>query len=405
VPCCVQVGTHTRLNVVVSPDALLAPEPPHASITPQPTVTASCISQPTHKPPDPPQPAASPLTPQPCDEPTHTPNGAPTLPTHEPTHLADEPHCQARSSCGTRLASVSPGSLVRVTGIAQRSARGGLILTACDADVELLGAAAPAHTPPPVAAPLPPRFHLTPNTVGWQRALLRMGCGAYNTLTWRGGDPLPVPPTRACWLLPASDVAALALAQQQTELRAAGWRLLTCDPTMLCALSNKLRFREHAARRGLLQYLPRHYDTPHEASYPCVIKAAVGEYGRHVHIVPSREEAVQRWRVAHASSHTRRSGGAEPDGEGAAADELEDGWLLQELVVGCVEHSASLLVVRGEIVGAVVTEYTYAEVRCTTRQGRVIGVVALLHHPRAWQLGMSVTCLWLTGDGGDVAHG
>lgn len=268
--------------------------------------------------------------------------------------------CAARRMSGTRLGSVIPGSLVRVSGIAQRSTRGGLVLTARDSGVELL-AAASSHVPPPVAAPLPPRFHLTPNTVGWHRALQRMGIGAYNSLTWRGGEPLPAPPTRGCWLLPASDLAALAIARQREQLAALGWRLLTCAPRLVSALSNKLRFRELAASRGLLAHLPRHFLTPADATFPCVLKAAVGEFGRHVHILRTREEAELRWDVAlrWQQRRGRRGGGADADDAAEAADE-EEGWLLQELIAGRVEHSASLLVVDGAIVGAVVTEYTYA---------------------------------------------
>jgi len=139
------------------------------------------------------------------------------------------------------------GSVLRAAGVPMRTprvgSRGGVLsLVAAAQDVQLL-----RHTPQPDSVPLaphvpppPPRFHLTPNTVRWHRALGLLNVGAHNTFGWRGGLPLPLPPppppgttTRlGPWLLPASDAAALAIAQQQEELRAAGWRLLTCGATL-----------------------------------------------------------------------------------------------------------------------------------------------------------------------------
>ena len=81
----------------------------------------------------------------------------------------------------------------------------------------------------------------------------------------------------------------------QDELRRLGWRLLTCEAAVVCALSNKASLRRLAEARGLDAYLPRHYSSVREAeaaaAYPCVLKAAEGEFGRNVHIVRSSEEA------------------------------------------------------------------------------------------------------------------
>ena len=38
-------------------------------------------------------------------------------------------------------------------------------------------------------------------------------------------------------------------------------------------------------------HLPTHYRSPADAKYPCILKAARGEYGRGTHIVASAEEA------------------------------------------------------------------------------------------------------------------
>ena len=89
--------------------------------------------------------------------------------------------------------------------------------------------------------------------VRWGRALGLIGLGACNTLSWRGGTPLPaVPPgDRRCWLLAATDDAALAISRQQRALRAAGWRVRTSDPTLVEALGNKVSLEHHFPRVGL----------------------------------------------------------------------------------------------------------------------------------------------------------
>lgn len=204
----------------------------------------------------------------------------------------------------------SAGSLVRVRGLVGRTPRGQLSLyvdmVEGDAAVQLLGppgvcagseAGGPAGSS--VSALVQPeRFHLVPQTVRWGRPLSRLGVGAYNRLQWAGDGPFPSPPAsggaRGCWLLPATDGAALAIASRQTELTAAGWRLLTCSPGTVHSLTDKLAFYALARSAHAAQWLPRHYASIEEAPFPCVLKAATGTYGRGVFIVASQAEARRR---------------------------------------------------------------------------------------------------------------
>ena len=168
----------------------------------------------------------------------------------------------------TRIRMLTLGSLVRITdGDAGKTGRGQFCLFVAPRAVELLqNFGGEQYTDPSLQRPA--RFHLVPSTVRWQRALDKLGVGAYNSLAWRGGSPIPVPPSASCWLLPASDVAALAIATQQHELRAAGWKLLTCDAAVVSRLSHKGLLRQHAARLGLLEHLPRHYESAEVAKCP-----------------------------------------------------------------------------------------------------------------------------------------
>eukprot|EP00964_Phaeocystis_antarctica_P014280 scaffold7875_cov59-Phaeocystis_antarctica.AAC.4 len=54
--------------------------------------------------------------------------------------------------------------------------------------------------------------------------------------------PLPAAPpgARRCWLLAATDDAALAISRHQIALRAAGWRVRTSEPALVEALGNKV---------------------------------------------------------------------------------------------------------------------------------------------------------------------
>jgi len=180
------------------------------------------------------------------------------------------------------------------------------------------------------------KFHFVPRN-GWHPFLKKMGCSARNTMAWRGEAPVPSPPNNDCWLLPTSDEMALSIAQQQSHLLSAGWKLLTCSPSIVYRLSNKANLHRHAEQMGLLSTLPQHYRGPAEADYPCVLKAAVGQHGKNVHIVHSPEE-VRKW----------------------TSDAFGPNWLLQELITGACEYSTSLLVLDGSILEAICTEYEYA---------------------------------------------
>eukprot|EP00439_Symbiodinium_sp_Y106_P084993 s234_g27.t1 len=86
------------------------------------------------------------------------------------------------------------------------------------------------------------------------------------------------------------------------------------------------KLRKLAEELGLLALLPEHYEFFSEAKYPCILKPAIGTFGKNTHIVESKDQAM---RLA-------------PDG-------LDEHWVLQELIVGEFEYSTSLLVHKGEI--------------------------------------------------------
>ena len=112
--------------------------------------------------------------------------------------------------------------------------------------------------------------------------------------------------------------------------------MLTCDEKVISRLSNKASLSEYAKRLGMMSHLPEHWSNPAEARYPCLLKAAEGEHGQNIHIVNSMEEVLE----------------VTTDGFGTT-------WLLQELCEGSIELSVSLLVVSGDILDAVCTEYVY----------------------------------------------
>ena len=145
------------------------------------------------------------------------------------------------------------------------------------------------------------------------------------------------------WLLPCSDAAGVAIAQHRDELRGLGWRVIACEPNLVSVLGDKCRLRERACELGLQQHLPQSYSSVEAATYPCILKAARGEYGQTVHLVESASQARKLLR-----SHTA--------GFGAGAR-----YSLQELVRGRVEHSLSLLVEDGRVVRAMHTCYEYEQ--------------------------------------------
>ena len=184
----------------------------------------------------------------------------------------------------------------------------------------------------------PERFCLTPR-VYWNRDVRRMGCGASNTLDWHGGDPLPSPPTKRTWLLPASDTMAVEIAMQQEALRSAGWMILSCDPEIVRRLDDKVALQSLAHDMGLSTYFPKRFTSPELARYPCILKPAAGEFGAGVEIVYSAE-SVRRITIVESG-------------------ELSCRWLLQELVTGCYEYSTSLLVENGRILEKACIRYQY----------------------------------------------
>ncbi|CAE8597991.1 unnamed protein product, partial [Polarella glacialis] len=186
------------------------------------------------------------------------------------------------------------------------------------------------------ASPQAERFHLVPK-ISWGKQLGLMGCSAHNTVAWDGKGNLPPAPAAPCWLIPTQDDAAVAIAEQVAELRKQGWKVLSCDPRRIDQFRNKAKFRQLADRIGLLFLLPVHYNSIEDARFPCILKPAIGTFGKDTHIVRDAAEAT---RIA-------------PSG-------LGDRWLLQELVSGDKEYSTSLLVSSGEILDSACIRYTYS---------------------------------------------
>ena len=67
----------------------------------------------------------------------------------------------------------------------------------------------------------------------------------------------------------------------------------TSEPELVEALGNKVLLERHAAALGLLRHLPRHYASAAMAEYPCVLKAAEGQFGKGVHIVRDAAEVCE----------------------------------------------------------------------------------------------------------------
>ena len=194
------------------------------------------------------------------------------------------------------------------------------------------------------------RFQLAPQKARWEEGLEMLDCQAENTLEWESGLPLPAPPksSSGCgqsipgtWLLPCSDMAGVAISQHRDELRTLGWRVLACDPGLVSRLGDKCRLHDFMVELELEKHLPKRYASPEAATYPCILKAAKGEYGKTVHIVDSIGQVRRLLRSFKAGF-----------GEGAR-------YLLQELVRGPIEHSVSLLVEDGRILRAMHTRYEY----------------------------------------------
>ena len=255
---------------------------------------------------------------------------------------------------------VTPGAVVTAIGHPGRMpGRGALALFVPPSNIAVLPSSELPDRLPflPPSKPAPnsavARFHMSPGTTGWQTSLGKLYIGAHNSLTWTGDLPLPAPPaatpatlaaagvdgadSKGCWLLPATDVVALAIAWHHAELRGLGWRVLTCAAPLIARLSNKVAFRDHASALGLLRHLPEHYACPAVAKFPCVMKGAEGNHGQNVKVIPTRELLELKSEIDWADGRA----------------------LLQELIPGRVEHACSVLVTEGKIIDAVDTEYTY----------------------------------------------
>mmetsp|Transcript_168371 Transcript_168371/g.323483 ORF Transcript_168371/g.323483 Transcript_168371/m.323483 type:complete len:655 (+) Transcript_168371:110-2074(+) len=181
------------------------------------------------------------------------------------------------------------------------------------------------------------RFQFAPTD--WQHFLANMGFPEGNLTEWHADTPVPKAPPYPCWFIPCWDKVAVRLAELQQEFRDAGWKVLTCDPDLIKTLSNKVKLRDHVEKLRQLHLMPHHWKTPEEATYPCVLKGATGEFGKNVYLVKSIEEVYE------------------------IAKDGFDGtkWLLQEHIKGSMEYSTTLLVVDGEILDAIVTEYEYQD--------------------------------------------
>lgn len=181
------------------------------------------------------------------------------------------------------------------------------------------------------------RFHFVPRN-NWHKALQQMDPSASNTLDWRGQRPVPPAPTSGVWMLPCTEDLALHVARCRDELVGAGWRVLTSNESLLVRLCNKVNFAAYAKELGLQAHLPQHYSSPDTAQYPCMLKAAVGCFGRGVYIVESKADTLK---IAKAGFGSK--------------------WLLQELIPGQTEYSTSLLVHKGRILDSICQRYVYSK--------------------------------------------
>lgn len=183
----------------------------------------------------------------------------------------------------------------------------------------------------------PERFQLVPR-LAWERPLRKLGVGAHNSLNWNCQRPFPKPPEgTSMWLIPSQDEAALFIAQEARELRELGWKVIDVDPDIVDTLRNKAKLRRLAEKIGHINLLPVHYDDPATAVYPCILKPALGTFGKDTHVVHSAEVV----------------GRLAPGG-------LGDRFLLQECISGSYEFSTSLLVKDGKLYDAVSMRYLYS---------------------------------------------
>ncbi|CAE7776377.1 APUM3, partial [Symbiodinium pilosum] len=179
------------------------------------------------------------------------------------------------------------------------------------------------------------RFHWVPPK-GWDSHARALNVSARNNLSWDGRRPIPSPPAGEPWLLPCSDQMALRIARLRKPLVAAGWKVITSSPEVIEGLGDKAKLPDYAAKVGKLDFLPRHFQKPEQARYPCILKPSQGEFGRDSWICYNAQDVM---------SHV--------------PDFSASNWVLQELVPGSVELSVSMLVSRGTILEVLGMKYLY----------------------------------------------
>jgi carbamoylphosphate synthase large subunit len=167
--------------------------------------------------------------------------------------------------------------------------------------------------------------------------MMKGGIPVANDVDWTGKEPIPQAPF-PCWIIPATDEVATYVAARQSELREAGWKVLASTPHIVDRLNNKASFQRYVAELGLSAHLPRFHIAPEGGLYPCILKPATGEYGYNMFIVNS--SAATREIVGNISN-------------------FEERWVLQELIPGQYEYSASMLVNQGKILATTCVRYTY----------------------------------------------
>jgi len=165
-----------------------------------------------------------------------------------------------------------------------------------------------------------------------------------------------------CWLIPTTHYAALSIARQAAELRRAGWKFSSNTAALVLELANKSLLRTRAERLGLVEALPKYWQSPMDIKvYPCIIKAADGEHGCQVHIVRSEDaaKALCGENAGAAKVAEVLEVGAGRIVEAAEGSSKTDSWVIQELVQGPIEYATSMLVHNGEILDLICTRYVF----------------------------------------------
>ena len=103
-----------------------------------------------------------------------------------------------------------------------------------------------------------PRFCVAPMKHGWAGRLSNLGIG-FAGVAWDGrSSPLPSPPSKGCWLIPANHHVAIGIAQQAEALSTAGWKVALYpsatsgadDVRTVVALADKAALQGRASRRA-----------------------------------------------------------------------------------------------------------------------------------------------------------